>query len=154
MRCVEPMRVDGVVSRSDGADVDTIIEAEMRSWYLDLLDRGPTSALSPINKASEAMLEARLTGEPVVVTPPSGTRRVLTIRFSKWPMAIEPKASPEAVMAAVGSPLWGRPLAAMMPDGTVAVAGAAGSLKTLTVAFDEGPEIYKFDDSAWKEPTY
>lgn len=154
IRAVEPMRLDGVVSRTDGPDVDAIMEAEMRAWYLDLLDHGPLSALCLVNKASEAKMEARVTGEPVIVTPPSGTRRVTALRFSSWPMAIAPSATPEAVMAAVSSAMWKRPLAAILPDGTVAVAGAAGTLKTLTVAFDEGPETYKFDDSAWKEPTF
>ncbi len=150
LRAVEPPRGDCTVDRSDGPDLEAIMEAEMRAWYLDRLDHAPASRLAAHQMAAEAQVEVSADGRLAVVTPPEGTRRVLTVGFGHRAPAA-PAATAEAVRRAAANPMWGRPTAALLPDGRVAVAAPGGALTDLTVILDPGSETYEFDDSIWKD---
>ena len=43
----ETPRCDAAVTRTDGIDLATLAAAEMRAWYLALLDEGPRELLYP-----------------------------------------------------------------------------------------------------------
>lgn len=154
IRAVEPQRLDCSIHRVDGPDVDAILEAEMRSWYLDMLDHADVRLLVTAQLASEAQTESCSPAGVVIVTPPAGTRRVLSVGFGhEAPVA--PDGTVGRVVAAANNPMWGRTAAAMLPDGRVMAAPASGrALTDLTVIADPGPEIYEFDDSIWREMTF
>lgn len=146
IRAGEPQRLDCTVSRLDGLDLSAVYEAEMRAWYLDLLDSADESLLAPEDLAEEATVsEAQgLT----LVTFPAGVRRVLRLRFSGWGAPVAPEATPAKVTLSAANPFCRRPLAAKVAPNVVAVAGARGELVAADCIVDRGPQAYIFDDKA------
>lgn len=145
-RAAEPMRLDCTVTRTDGIDLDTIYEAEMRAWYLRLLDSAPIERLAPVEAAALARTERR--GDLTVVTAPEGCRRVLRVQFDGWDAPLAPDGKADAVRACAANPYIKRPAAARIGPGTVIASGAYGKLTSLLCAIDTGPESYHLDDSA------
>lgn len=146
MRAAEPMRLDCTITRTDGIDLDTIYESEMRAWYLRLLDTAPIERLAPVEASALAKTEVR--HDLTIITTPEGCRRVLQVQFADWDSPIEPTAKANAVRACAANPYIKRPMAAHIGPGTVIVSGARGKLTTLLCALDTGPEQYLLDDSA------
>lgn len=146
IRASEPMRLDCTVTRTDGIDLDSIYEAEMRAWYLRLLDSAPIERIVPIEASAMAKVEVR--NGLTVITTPEGCRRVLQVRFDGWDAPLTPDAKGDAVRACAANPYIKRPLAARIGPGIVIVSGAVGKLTTLLCAIDTGPEAYHLDDSA------
>lgn len=153
-RAIEPPRLDCSVERADGPDVDTILVGEMRAWYLHKLDTAPVAQLAPVMLLYDVLQVVSYSGRLAVVKPPEDTRRVLHVYCQEWSQPVEPVSTPEQVARAAANPLWRRPLAAMMPDGSVMVAPCKGFVTEMTVITDPGPETYEFDDSIWNEPTF
>lgn len=153
LRAVEPSRLDCTLHRTDGPDIDTILTAEMRSWYLDLLDRADPRLLAPANVASEAQTESASGANLCIVTPPEGTRRVLSLSFDNS-VPVVPGADADAVIRMAANRFWRRTMAARLPDGSILVAAPGKTLTGLTAVVDPGPETYEFDDSIWKETTF
>ncbi|MDE7387783.1 MAG: hypothetical protein K2M97_00865 [Muribaculaceae bacterium] len=90
-----------------------------------------------------------------MITPPTGTRRIVAVRADGWPAPVRPDSSPSDVERVAACPLWGRPMAASLPDGTLLIAPCAdGVIASLSVILDHGPEIYEFDESLWNDPTF
>lgn len=145
-RMVEPLRLDCTVSRTDGPDVDAILTEEMRSWYLDLLDHGPLSALAPVDVTQTCKLDPMSDGR-VMISGPEGCRRILSIWFSAWDYPIQ--VSDEALRTDF-NPYQQRPGAFRLAPDRVAAVGARGSLREVIAAVDISPSVYIFDDSALK----
>ncbi len=149
MRAGEPLRLDCTLTRTDGADYDRALEAEMRAWYLHLLDCGDESMLAPIEMGAAAEVSPGATGL-AVVRAPEGVRRILRMRFEGWDGAIAPDADEATVRACAANPFCRRPLAARISPGAVIASGASGRLVELTCAMDFGEDSYVFDDKAIK----
>lgn len=152
LRAAEPLRLDCTVERTDGPDLDQIYCEEMRAWYLDLLDHGPDSMLCPVNLAGNAKTES-VGGGVTLISAPASVRRILSVRFSGWGTPVAPETDLEALREHAANRFRRRPLVAAVCRTVVAVSGARGTLVELLCANDDGPQIYKFDDSAIKTIT-
>lgn len=146
LRAAEPLRLDCTVSRLDGPDYEGILSAEMRAWYLDLLDHGPESAIVASDTA--AMAQVATIDGLTMIEAPSDCRRILRVGFGGWGSTIEPVADPEAVRRLAANPFWRRPAAARTGPRSLIVCGARGALTRLECAVDHGEQSYIFDDSA------
>lgn len=150
-----PLRSDAAVTRRDGIDLSRLATAEMRGWYLDLLDHGETRHLAPSDLARDVALRRNDDGSASVLLP-EGVRRVLDVKLTCW------RRSAQIVDA--GSEIAARqhnryarggvcsPVAVRTPDGLQLYSvppGAAGvAIERLLVAMDRGEAVYEMDDSA------
>ena len=147
IRAVEPLRLDCVVGRTDGPDLDAELTREMRTWYLDLLDHGPLEHVAPEEAADQATVSTP-TDSIVLVTAPEGTRRVLSVEFEGWPVPLAPQTEPALLARRASNPFLVRPDAAIIGPDKIAVIGVVGSLTSLVCVIDPGPDLYIFDDAA------
>ncbi|MDE7335536.1 MAG: hypothetical protein K2N10_04420 [Muribaculaceae bacterium] len=150
LRMAEPLRLDCAVARTDGTDLSAAIEAETRAWYLQLLDRGDPALIIPVDASPTAIVSSSESGLTLVGVSAS-SRRILEVRFSGWDAPVAPDTTLEQVRLAAANPYCRRPMVAAIGKDRVAVAGAEGTLSSLMVALDPGPDIYIFDDAALKE---
>lgn len=146
LKAIEPARLDCSVERTDGIDLDAYLSAEMRRWYLDLLDHAPASLLAPANIASRASV--RDCGTHAFVRLPAGCRRVLAVRLAGWPLAVSPVADSPAARRAATNPYTSAPVAVAVDSGRGLVTSPGSSIELLLAAFDSGPESYSFDELA------
>lgn len=146
-RTGEPLRLDCTVERTDGTDYDALLTAEMRAWYLELLDSADEALLAPVELAAQAAVGSAPSGV-VTVTAPADVRRIVRLQFAGWGAPVEPVAAPAAVARAAANPYCRRPVAARLSPRQVAVGGARGALTSLVCAVDPGPESYILDDKA------
>lgn len=146
LRGFEPLRLDCTVTRTDGVDLTQIHKAEMRRWYLDLLDNGPAEKIIPVEVSAQAFVTS--SDGLTVVTAPDDARRILSLQFSGWSGPVAEFFDAEAVRAYAANEFCLRPMAARINPRTVIVAAAAGELTSLLCAIDHGPQAYIFDDSA------
>lgn len=145
-RMVEPLRLDCTVQRTDGPDVDAMLIEEMRSWYLNLLDFGPESAIIPCDVTETCTVESLDHGN-AVITAPEGCRRILSVWFAGWDFPLKVTDSPTP---ADSNPYCRRPAAYRLAPDRIAVSGTSGNLREVKCALDVSPQIYIFDDSALK----
>lgn len=146
IRAAEPLRLDCTVTRTDGIDSDAIFRAEMRAWYLRLLDGAPPEMLQPVDMAAAA--EVSSPGSLTLIKAPAGVRRVLSLRFSDMAAPIVPDAAPRLVRSRAANPFCRRPLAARIGPTLIIAAGVSGTLAELSCAYDFGPDNYLFSDRA------
>lgn len=139
----EPERTDFDMERTDGIDLDSRLEREMRCWYLQLLDNGREQWLAPVDLSVKAQVQP--VGHIMAVKAPEGCRRVLAVKFAGWPVpvAVADRMPPEAA-----NPYCRRRLAWRVSGREIAVTGATGDLARLECAWDSGQDEYTFDDSA------
>lgn len=149
------VRSDCNLSQSDGVDVDALIAASIRQWYLELLRRGPRELLegakvkitasTPLGGAGGARLEV-----------PRECLRVLSVRLSGWHHAVEPLASSqlEQTMARQLNPYAAAtvraPVAVLSADGSILAWPEGAELGTAEVigAVDTGAGSYTFAEGA------
>lgn len=144
---VEPLRLDCRVERTDSVDVDAMLAPVMRCWYLHLLSTAPPALLPVANVAAEAECVSRLRGV-TLVTPPPRARRVVAVSFEGWSAPVEPVSRAGDVTCCADNTYWPEPMAAMLPDGRVAVAATDGRpLAQLLAVTDPGPDSYTLDES-------
>lgn len=144
-RMVEPLRLDCTVTRTDGPDVDAILTEEMRSWYLNLLDSGPISALAPVDVTATCKIDP-MSDARMVIKGPEGCRRILSVWFSGWDFPEEVKNGPPQTNF---NPYQQRQAAYRLGPDQVAIIGAQGSLREVLAAVDVSPEVYILDDSVF-----
>lgn len=142
----EPLRLDCVVVRRDGTDLTALMEAEMRAWYLGLLDAGAEEMVCPQDISDAAIVTRR--GGLTLVEVPAAVRRILSVEFEGWGGALRPTASEEEVRRAAANPYCYRPRAAMVSRNRLMVSEGAGKLLSLTAVVDPGAERYIFDERA------
>lgn len=150
------LRVDGSVDIVYGVDVGAVEKSRMRRWYLDLLDHGALPLLSPVDIAGEVAVKSAADGV-LEIDLPAGVRRVVDVRLSCWrrPARIVPLEDVATVRRQCNPFSRG---GSAMP---VAVVGQRRlslfsvperetnvKLLSLTVVRDDGPDVYRFDDSA------
>lgn len=159
---LEPLRSDCTVVSTDGIDVDTILEAQLRRWYLDLLDRGPRELIAPDNIPATTTVSRPdpPLGDASVVRVPDICRRVFDIRLKGWSRAVEPLPASEieAVVRRQLNPFTAatpaRPVAVLLPPGSgqrvreILVWPSGTQVTVLHAAVDTGKDSYCFDESA------
>lgn len=149
----EPLRVDCTVEDTAGVDIDALLEQELRSRYLTLLDTASEEYLAPADVAGETGVAEYADGGSLL-TPPAGCRRVLRVRMAGWEREAEVAAAEERsrVEARQRNPYTAatasQPAALARADGRVAVWPASVSVETVWAACDEGPEVYNIDERA------
>ncbi len=152
---LEPLRADCTAVRSDGVDLDRIIEPQMRAWYLDLLRHGPLELLrtEDISRGATAELTPRGTA---LVKLPADVVRVTAVRLPGWHRSTAPLPadSPEANAPRNRFSFGGvvAPKAIVHPDRTLELFSPASASEIvpdlLMVVTDPGEHSYIFDETA------
>lgn len=84
-RQLEPLRSDCTVLRSDGIDLERLLTAEMRDWYLTLLDTAPLEMLAVTDIAGETALQVNGSDNcHATVLLPERCRRVVSVMLGNW----------------------------------------------------------------------
>lgn len=82
-RGFEPLRADCAVTRTDGPDLDALLEMEMRAWYIRQLLTAPIEEL-PLSDIAPVLTLTTLR-EGVVTAPlPEGCVRVARVMMDGW----------------------------------------------------------------------
>lgn len=158
LRGVGLVRNDAVVERRDGVDLRGMMEAEMRRWYLGLLDNAPARLLPVTDIAGDVAVEAGSDGLASVRLP-AGVRRVVGFRLTGW--------RADARLVAEDSDLWRRQAIAMargatwcpvaMVDlgrrvvATLSAISTPAAVERLAVVLDPGPLSYVFDETLFPD---
>lgn len=156
---LEPLRADCIVERSDGIDLDSYCEQEMRLWYLNLLASADTRYLSPTDLTLTAVVK-RIDGNRGSITLPTGTIRPVRVRLSGWrrDAAIVTEISSGAGRRQLNPFGCGgveEPVALWLGDGRLELFSLPTSEGTplpeaVTAIVDHGAEVYEFDELAWE----
>lgn len=150
MRADEPLRLDCTLTRTDGIDLDSQLEAEMRAWYLSLLDFGPEEFNAIINAAAKASVTTH--NNLTVISAPDEVRRILSLKFSNWPAPVKPSHSACLVKQLADNPFCTKVAAACINPRTIIVCGdCSNQLTELNCTVDLGDDMYSFDDSALQQ---
>lgn len=155
---LEPLRSDCSVERTDGIDIDAMLESSMRQAYLKLLDTAPPHLVASTGLMASTELVPG-SGNGTLVTLPASCRRAFTVRLSGWELAADVLPSSQA-MHVIGRQL--NPFTRATPAAPVAVlmpgdeggaqqkimAWPAGATAEITAAIDPGDHIYILDEAA------
>lgn len=98
MRGFAPLRNDAAVTRTDGIDLDSLLEAEMDAWYRRLIRDGDGDTLVAEELAGDIILPEPSEGCVTVSLPPE-VARVLTVRLSGWRCPATVVTDPESATA-------------------------------------------------------
>lgn len=143
-------RTDASVAEFEGIDTDSLLLDRMRAWYLNLLDTAPP-ALLDVSELSRQCTISTVGSTHALILPPSGCRRVLSVKLQGWQQAVIPipHHSPEgtALLRRLASPYsrpgTAAPTAVVMPDGSITASPVdipiAESVRAIT---DPGPDTY------------
>lgn len=82
-RGLVPLRGDCAITRHDGVDADSLLIADMRRWYLDLLDTAPVGLLAPEDISDDVSVNVGDDGV-ASLSLPENCRRVIEIRLTQW----------------------------------------------------------------------
>ncbi len=153
MRGLGPMRTDAQITRVDGTDVELMMEAQMRRWYVRQLDTAPASLINTREAASEVSAVS-LNGGGIEFPLPEDARRIVELRLSGSTREAE-LTLPGTVTALRQENMMTRggtahPVAVLLPQGRVR-AYPGGSVTRLLVVSDPGPESYIFDESLFPD---
>lgn len=163
---LEPLRQDCSIEQTDGIDVDVLLEAHLRRWYLQLLDSAPRHLLAPENIA--ATVTTTHVGEGyadgIRLTMPAMCRQVFDVQLKGWHHAVEVQAPSECeriislqqnrfTAASIS-----HPVAVLLPGESggkapqvLAFPGTGGSavqVSVVTAVLDQGNKVYTFDERA------
>lgn len=160
LRWLEPLRADATVIRTDGTDLDSLAEAEMRRWYLELLREGPVHLL-PLTEVGEgarlALKPDSLTGltmmeitpvERAIVRPvrlelegmPCATVIITDPADPRWRLWLNPYRRPSSPPVA----LWRADSSTML----IPTDGTLPEIVSLKAVVDPGPTLYRFSEEA------
>lgn len=154
-------RTDASVIRADGIDIEVMMEAEMRAWYLSMLDTAPPHLVGAADIADRVALTVDSDGLTARVALPADCRRVVRFRLDGWHNDAT-IAAPDSAAARrednrlTRSGMW-RPVAVLWPDGVLTVRALPTGPKriaALVVVGDTGPDLYRFDESLFPKPEY
>ena len=152
-----PMRTDATVTRSDGLDLEAAMEADMRAWYLRILDTAPAPML-PLDTIAPRTTIAVISDTLAYLSPPADCRRIISLRLHGWHNdalivgSSTPQARREDNPISRGG-LW-HPVAVLDPGGRISVRALPGGtcrIEHLVAVTDPGPDIYRFDESLFPE---
>ncbi len=156
---LEPLRSDCLVERSDGIDLDSYCEWEMRNWYLNLLATADMRYLSPVDLTLTSTVK-RMDGNRGSITLPAGTVRPVRVRLSGWQRdaTIVTDVSSMAARRQFNPFSCGgveEPVALWLGDGrlelfSLAASGGTPLPEAVTAIVDHGSEVYEFDELAWE----
>lgn len=151
----EPLRADCQVSRSDGPDIASLAEAEMRMWYLHLLAEGPAGWLPTADLSAEAVIEEG-PDNSLTIKLPEKCVRPLAVKLEGWerPAVIVAPGSREALLQTNPFSRSGpvRPVAVLASGGReleiYAASAGATKLESLECVADTGEDLYVFREDA------
>lgn len=152
------VRSDCSIERTDGLEVDEILLADTRKWYLDLLDTGDLRHLAPEDIGASVLLTTMYDFAGAVLTLPGNCRRVISVTMDNWrrPAPVLPASGFDMVSALQMNPYTAAaeetPVAVLSSDGTVHVWPSTGKVQSVIAVTDPGPDTYILDDSALPTP--
>lgn len=158
-RFLEPVRNDCVIERSDGADIDTQLMAEIRQWYATLIDTAPTDWLATEEVAPDVIMELIPGTGAMSLILPEDVRRVVGISIEGNPVPVTIITDPESPLMRLQSNPFTRggkirPLAFQHSPRhlTLFAHDSRGNPPELTSVrvVRLSPDIYQFDNRAWE----
>jgi hypothetical protein len=150
---LEPLRTDCSIEIVDGIDVDSLLEQELRLWYLDLLDNGDVALLETTDIASTLALSTRPDGAAIIKLP-DNCRRVLSIRLNGWltdAKVLDLRSAERRLQLlrnAYARPGTADPLAVDLGNGSLLVAPADSYVASAVAIRDPGDDKFIFDEKA------
>lgn len=151
-------RADCSIERTDGLEVDEILLADTRKWYLDLLDTGELRQLAPEDISASVLLTTMYEFKGAILTVPDNCRRVFSVTMDNWRCAapVLPASEYGRVAALQMNPYTAAteetPVAVLSADGKVHAWPGAGKAQSVIAVTDPGPDLYILDDSALPSP--
>lgn len=82
-RGFEPLRADCVVERVDAIDLDAVMAAEARAWYVDMLCHAPLDMLPVADITSQLAVAATPEGTATVILP-RRVARLVSVSAEGW----------------------------------------------------------------------
>lgn len=161
---------DHAIEIEEGYNVDGRLAAQLRAWYLQLLDTAPVELLAPDNIAAmttvtSGQVESLAEVPPTVLRLPAICRRVFAVQLRGWhhAVAVQPSDRYDEIFACQQNPFTAatveRPVAVALPSATagqtpaIAVwpAGVLSQVSLVTAVTDQGDDIYAFDERALEQ---
>lgn len=152
---LDHLRSDCSAEQTDGIDADSLIEAALRQWYLELLAHGEPEHVSARAVEATASVPSGSSGADQYRLPGCCVR-LLSLRLNGWHHAVAP-LPPEEMEATIRRQLNSytaatvrNPVAVMTRDGNVMAWPGAGQYgpSEFRGAVDDGAALYTFEESA------
>lgn len=152
-RAIGPLRADCTVTRSDGIDLDALLTAEMRGWYLRLLDTAPAEMLAPEDISARVSVAVGPDDDSLTVTLPPECRRVLWVRLKEWTEAATPQPTDSYKNRRAANPYTRPdrhcPTVTATGSGTLTLRPATSAIPQCIMAvMDHGDDSYTIDQRA------
>lgn len=152
-RAIGPLRADCTVTRSDGIDLDALLTAEMRGWYLRLLDTAPAEMLAPEDISARVSVTVGPGEDSLTVTLPPECRRVLWVRLKEWAEAATPQPADTLRNRRAANPYTRpdrhRPEVTVTGPATLTLRPATSAIPQCIMAvMDHGDDTYTLDQRA------
>lgn len=152
-RAIGPLRADCTVTRSDGIDLDALLTAEMRGWYLRLLDTAPAEMLAPEDISARVSVTVGPGEDSLTVTLPPECRRVLWVRLKEWAEAATPQPADTLRSRRAANPYTRpdrhRPEVTVTGPATLTLLPATSAIPQCIMAvMDHGDDTYTLDQRA------
>lgn len=130
----EPARTDCTVTRTDGPDLDVMLSAEMRQWYITTLLEAPLNRL-PVTEIADTVTTVASPPGAASVTLPKRCVRVAEVKMHGWERSaviVTDKQHPDAIAQTnpFGRAGIARPVA-VLGYGTLTLWPAGPALTTL-----------------------
>lgn len=94
----EPARLDCVIERTDGIDLDLLLRHRIEGWYARQLLDLPIEEL-PLTEIAHRLTPVRRADGSAEVSLPEGTMRVAGVMMEGWHRAATVTANPESALA-------------------------------------------------------
>lgn len=80
---LSPLRTDGIVSRTDGIDIDSMLRAKILDWYARMLHEAPPDML-PLTDITSSCTIADVKCGVVTLVPPPDCSRITQVCLTDW----------------------------------------------------------------------
>lgn len=106
-RGYEPLRADCDISRTDGVDLEQLMEAEAVAWYVGQLTTLPVGQLPVVDVAVQCTLAVNSDGAGSLTLPP-GCVAVESVQLRSWAHPVTPLNDGTSYMAEAQANKWAR----------------------------------------------
>ncbi len=147
----EPTRLDCVIERKDGIDIDALLTIHINQWYAHLLETAPVQWLPVVDVKTQVALSIDKEGV-VTATIPQQCVRPIEWQLNGWQQSVTSFLQPDSHEAANQHCMWTRgnshtPAAIDCGDTLKLFSGKAGNTPTLLKArcvVRPGNGLYQF----------
>ncbi len=155
MAGLEPSNLEFTIERTDGIDIDAIIAARLRRWYVDALSTASTVLLPVCDVASASTIAPGPYPGSSTVTLPDGCLRPAGVRLAGWESqaTVLPAEALPDILRRQDNPFARAtaryPVAVQIQGRSDAILAfpAAASVASITAVKDPGDTLYILDEA-------